>query len=487
MENTVTCLICGHVAITLARHLKAVHGIFAAEYLVQHPGARIRSEVCEANRRAAIAKSHVEKPRAGMKKSVICPCGVVHEIGLTADVTKSSRCPDCVKRDEEAYWEAHWASKVEKQGYVICTYCGHKAENLTSHIQNVHPESIGNYPDQMVALCSAVRDKTYLKGKKLSDETRALMSANAGRWNNGHTKETHPSVAAISEHRMGQSSWNKGLTKEDHPSLRIMGEKSALWCGEKRYWSNGLKANFTLEDFKPFLDEYGAVDRFSMSEVTGYDEQTITKYMEELGLSLSKKYVKARVERMIQNGTFQAMAEKNAENVRIRLTREQFEPYMTRHGKVRVDQAIAGLGHNYTIITRECDRLGLPRYNVHSIRQRLCLDTISLILDGAVYEKERTFKHIRNPKSGYLFRYDGYFPEYELAVEFHGFQHYVFPSYFIKDEQAFFDYQERDRIKENTIHADPVLRYFVVREDEPYTDVEYIRRRLIDAGILTDL
>jgi len=41
----------------------------------------------------------------------------------------------------------------------------------------------------------------------------------------------------------------------------------------------------------------------------------------------------------------------------------------------------------------------------------------------------------------------------------------------------------KQRLKENLIQADPVLRYFVVREDEPYADPEYLRGRLIDEGV----
>jgi hypothetical protein len=76
------------------------------------------------------------------------------------------------------------------------------------------------------------------------------------------------------------------------------------------------------------------------------------------------------------------------------------------------------------------------------------------------------------------------FPSHDLVVEFHGYQHYVFPSVYIKEDKLYFELQERDRLKENLIHADPVLRYFLVREDEPYTDIAYLRGRLMDEGIL---
>ena len=89
-----------------------------------------------------------------------------------------------------------------------------------------------------------------------------------------------------------------------------------------------------------------------------------------------------------------------------------------------------------------------------------------------------------NSKTDYKFRYDGFFPSHNLIVEFHGYQHWTFPSNYIEDEAQYAALQERDRIKENLIQSDPVLRYFLVREDEPYADPEYIRGRLIDEGYL---
>jgi hypothetical protein len=50
--------------------------------------------------------------------------------------------------------------------------------------------------------------------------------------------------------------------------------------------------------------------------------------------------------------------------------------------------------------------------------------------------------------------------------------------------EKYFDLQERDRIKENLIHGSS-LRYFLLREDEPYGDVWYVRGKLVDEGILT--
>jgi hypothetical protein len=224
LEQVVICQICKHTAVTLARHLKAVHGITADVYRGQYPGARIRSEACEANMSRAAEKGHTQKPK-GLKKSIKCPnCGASHEVGYTfAPSVHDSRCPECqtaaAKAAAKAEEDIRWEGKTEGDDFVVCTGCGHRAENLTSHIQSVHPEWVGHYSGQIVALNSTIRDKTALRGRTLSDEVKAKMAASAG-WNRGLTKETDPRVANAAEAMKGRVAWSKGLTKEEHPSLR---------------------------------------------------------------------------------------------------------------------------------------------------------------------------------------------------------------------------------------------------------------------------
>src|SRR5574343_191538 len=361
MDDLVTCLICGHQAQTLARHLKAAPDIPADAYREQHPGARIRSEACEANRRAAIAQAHTDKPRTGLKKTIVCPCGVSHDVGLTF-ASKDLRCPACKAKDAEA--------------------------------KAAQPKE---------------RKPSPLKGRKLSDEVRAKMSENAGRWNKGLTKDTDERVKAVSEHRMGQPSWSKGLTKEDHPSLRSTSEKlSALKTGQP--CSNGLKANLSEVDFTPYLDATGAVDRKEMAEELGLSEETVTKYMKELGIRLSDERMAAAAERRV-----------------IRLERDALEAFKLGNGKVVIGAAMAKLGHDFKVIKRECARHGLPTYH-HHIRQSICLEAVSKALGGAPYEMEWETMRFVNPPTGHRFRFDGYFPSHALVVEFYGYQHWTFPS-----------------------------------------------------------
>jgi Zn ribbon nucleic-acid-binding protein len=375
--------------------------------------------------------------------------------------SKDLRCPSCKARDEAAAWHG----KVEGEEYVTCRLCGHRAESLVSHIRSKHPEHEGQYEGDVISRRSAIRDKATLKGRTLSAETRAKMSASAG-WNRGLTKEIDERVAHAAAAMKGRVPWSKGHTKADHPSLRSTSDKLSKITGAARSWSNGLAADLSNVDFTPYLDETGAVDRKTMAEELGLSEPTITKYMEAAGLRLSTRYVDARAERQT-----------------IRLERADLEKHTLGNGKVVIAQAMAALGRDFKVIKRECERHGLETFS-HRLRQTLCLDAVSRALGGVAYEQEWSPRRFTNPSTGHRFRFDGFFPSHNLIVEFHGYQHYVFPSVYIKRDELYFALQERDRIKENMIHADPVLRYFLVREDEPYADPAYLRGRLMDEGVL---
>ena len=44
--------------------------------------------------------------------------------------------------------------------------------------------------------------------------------------------------------------------------------------------------------------------------------------------------------------------------------------------------------------------------------------------NNIVYQKQKTFESCRNPKTGYLLRFDFYLPEYNILIEYDGPQHY---------------------------------------------------------------
>jgi hypothetical protein len=240
-----------------------------------------------------------------------------------------------------------------------------------------------------------------------------------------------------------------------------------------------LEADLSSVDFTPYLDETGAVDRKTMAEELHLSEPTVTKYMESIGLRLSTKYVDARVVKDSETGRFREMSLKSAERTTIRLTPEQLEPFKMKNGKVFLARAMAGLGHVYAVVKRECDRLGIPTHT-HLVKQALCLEAVSKLLGGAPYYHEWRSMNFLNPKTGHRFKFDGFFPSHHLIVEFHGYQHWTYPNVFHKTEADFQASRERDAEKEEQLRGSG-FAYLIVREDEPYTDLAYLREVWLDA------
>jgi len=106
---------------------------------------------------------------------------------------------------------------------------------------------------------------------------------------------------------------------------------------------------------------------------------------------------------------------------------------------------------------------------------------------GLPYEEEWKSWRFVNPLTGHRFRFDGYFPDMCLIVEFQGYQHYTFPNAFMVDESYLPEWdklRERDRVKRELITNAPDLIYFEVLEEEPYDNVDYLRGRLVGLGVI---
>jgi len=405
-EGFVQCLECGHRAETLARHLKAVHGITAEEYRARHPGALIRSERLTEIRSQA-AKDRVGGSGKGSTKTITCPgCGVGQEVSRFLGSVHDHRCQECRKKDEEA----RWASLSEPEDYVTCLDCGYQAENLTSHLQHEHPGYRDRHPDAfVVALGSSVRDKSALRGVSRSPE-------------------------------FGQKVRDAKLL------------------------------NLIKTDFEPYLESDGTVDHRRAMEGLGCAWPTLKRYMDALGLEPTRKYIEQAVEERL-----------------VKLTAEQLEPFKLGNGKVSIAKAVAELGYCNITIKRECHRLGL-KWAHGNVSQRKCLDAISEALGGLIYEEEWKRRAFVNPVTGHRFRFDALFPDVGLVVEFQGKFHYTFPSHIFHDDSYRSEYnklRERDRLKREMIEAALDLTYFEVTEDEPYTDVSYLRGRLVESGVIS--
>lgn len=468
----VRCRECGVRSESLTKHIQ-LHGLKADEYRALHGAdAKLRPDVANDKIRSGVTAAHASGRMGhdGTKDVGCTVCGRTHAVSKYAvPGTHDLRCPDCRAVEDASRWDG----MVEGLDYVVCRECGHRAENLTSHVQNSHPELVGRYHSvygsaPMVAERSSVRDKTSLRGRTLSDDTKARMSANAGRWNAGLTKETDVRVAVASAKMVGRVSWSRGLTKETDARLQGTAEKVRSWM--LAHPEHGAKhaAALTPEDFEPYLDERGRVDRRAAEEGLAFSWRTLFTYMADLGLATSDVHVKAR-----------------AEADTIRIDRDDLLRFTLGNGKVSIGAAMSGLSRSFSVIKRECERHGLETAHGR-IKQTLCLGEVSKVLGGASYVQEWETMRFLNSRTNRRFRFDGYYASVNLIVEFHGHQHYTFPNAFMLDESYRPMWEEscwRDDEKVRLATA-AGIHYLVVREDEPYTDPSYLAGRLVGMGVV---
>lgn len=161
-----------------------------------------------------------------------------------------------------------------------------------------------------------------------------------------------------------------------------------------------------------------------------------------------------------------------------KITREDLLRFTLKNGKVVIGWAVVGLGKSARFIKKEARRHGLETYGRYT-QQNQCLAALAQALDNTFFIQEWM-----KPELTGKYRFDGYFPSYSLVVEFQGYQHWTFPNVYCKSKIQYLKMLERDQIKATMIHSDPNLYYFVVRGDEPFTDVSYLRRRLISEGVI---
>jgi predicted transcriptional regulator len=284
-RDFVVCRECGYQGPKLYRHI-GKHGLTTSGYLSKYPSAPMRSSVVVRNQTATRMARRATLPSVWRATKVVpCPvCGAAHTVSKAMGSLHDLRCA-CCKAEFIATGLDSFEGKSEPDDYITCLDCGYRAENLTSHAQNAHPDYRVRYPDaSMVALKSAVRDKTALQGMVLSEDTKQRMSASAGRWNAGLTKHTHPSLAVAAKKMQTKVPWNKGLTADSDPRVAEAARKLSMYVGENRPWNNGLAANLTLADFQPFMDTDGRVDHHKVVEATGISWVTVRGYIVGLGL-----------------------------------------------------------------------------------------------------------------------------------------------------------------------------------------------------------
>lgn len=392
-HDYVTCRECGFKGTTLATHLKK-HGLTADQYREKHgQDALIRCEAVTNKRKGAISKARKKYADKydGIKNITCQSCGELFEDHKLSSATTCSKC-------KEAQAESRWEGLSEPEDYVTCLDCGYRGVSLISHLQHSCFGYRERHPDALVhALSAPVRDKSHLKGRKLSDEVRKRMS-----------------------------------------------EATTL--------------GFTLEDFKPFLEDDGSVDHRAFCEKHNIADPTLLRYLKKLGLVKTEKY-------LVTKG-----------NHADPIPKEVIESCLFKNGKVSLSRLVEKTGYAWITCKKQCIEQGYETSKME--KQYVCMDTLSEALD-LPYEMEWSDPSFTNPVTGRRFKYDGFFPDVGLVVEFHGHQHFEFPNAFQRKPEHFEKWLamvDRDKAKkEHIINSE--YTYLEIRSDEPYDDVDYLKAR----------
>lgn len=114
------------------------------------------------------------------------------------------------------------------------------------------------------------------------------------------------------------------------------------------------------------------------------------------------------------------------------------------------------------------------------IQEKMCLEIFKKVLNTN-YIREKTWKWLKNKEGNYLFC-DGYFPDYNLVVEFDGIHHRVPISNFGGEERYIKD-KIHDNVKECLVKK-MGLHFLRIDSRENWRNEDYIKGKLIEVGIM---
>lgn len=151
-----------------------------------------------------------------------------------------------------------------------------------------------------------------------------------------------------------------------------------------------------------------------------------------------------------------------------------FVPFMDENGLLVVTAAAKGLGVAQDTVRRYAKALGVATRN-RLAEQKRVLDLVAEILNER-YRWEWSDDRVRNPETGALLFFDGYFRRHNLIVEYHGPQHFQFVPRWHRTPAGFDRQKEVDRLKARRA-SELGIEMVVVRHTDP-VDEESLRALL---------
>lgn len=109
-----------------------------------------------------------------------------------------------------------------------------------------------------------------------------------------------------------------------------------------------------------------------------------------------------------------------------------------------------------------------------------CLDKISKVLD-CEYIHQKRFDWLIGANNFPLFL-DGYYPKYDLCIEFSGRQHFKYVEGKFGTYESFLNQQENDKIKEKLCKKN-CKHFLVIKSSSPWHKEDWLKKQLTKLGI----
>ena len=401
-------------------------------------------------------------------------------------------------------WSANrkWEGKSEPHDYVTCRECGFKGTTLATHLRT-HGLTADQYREKhgqdALIRCEAVTNKrkgAISKARKKYaakyDGIKQITCQSCGVLFDDHKLSSATTCSKCKE-AQAESRWEGLSEPEDYVTCLDCGYRGVSLSSHLQHSCFGYRErhpdaliealtsknktkligvvrtqefkdkvreakslNLTAKDFEPFLEDDGTVDHRKAMEVLGVSDRVISIYIKKSGLQLTEKYLANKL-RTIDP-----------------IPKEVIESCLFKNGKVSLSRLVKKTGYAWITCKKQCIEQGY-KTSKHE-KQYVCMETLSEAL-GLPCEMEWSDPAFTNPKTGRRFKYDGFFPDIGLVVEFHGHQHFEFPNAFQrKPEQLekWLEMMDRDKAKRDHI-TNSEYSYLEIRFDEPYDDVEYLK------------
>lgn len=342
--------------------------------------------------------------------------------------------------------EAKWCAQEEQEDYVTCQECGFRGETLATHLKSHGLDAAAYLKKHSTAL---IRSRAL---------TERRVQAIAASWKTLPRKGAKKTITcSVCGDKHQASMFLVPSTHETRCPCCIVAnqlfqldarENAGLKCLD---WAACALCGDRVKDMKEHIRQEHA----EVSESRVAFRRSILKKPEDAPRPPS---------------------------VKLNLTVFDLVPFVDEEGRVMVLKAAKGLNCAFPTVRGYCRELGIGTRNKLAF-QKTVLDLVSKILGNASYEWEYTNERIRNPKTNFLLRYDGYFSSVHLIVEVHGIQHEKFIPVWHKTQEVFEENKALDIFKKNRALEEGYKFFAIYQSDPDRLNEDRLKRRILDLGV----